>query len=475
MTLRPRRLVKSAAVKTFRHALPALLLLALLTACGDRRPQRVVLVTLDTLRYDGLVPAEGEPSPMPNLMRRARDGGAVFERFYSSTSVTQPSHASMFTALQPWEHGVVSNGQILQAQFATVAERLRDEGFATGAIVASFPVAGRFGFAQGFEDFSDEFVEQPVAWRRWEGHEVPESTFYSLADTITDRGLELVDRMARRQEAESRGQFLWLHYFDPHDPYGDTAGGEVYSPYDAFEAIEEGRDTAPLLRAFRQAYDRDLGALDRQLERLLTRLDADSDRFSTHVVVASDHGESFGEEGAIAHGKRITEEQIRVPLVILSPQVEPGMRGDVAGSIDVAPTLLSLAGVPFDREPWSNGRDLTVPAPSAEELRAAEPGLRGGTFGMRRTFRKRRTIELRADGSEVVIPRYHFYAVDRAGRVYRGNHQGLLGQSEPIAEPVLHQVLAAFAAFERQAESAAAPAAADEESQKALRALGYLD
>lgn len=166
-------------MRALLRRLPLLLLLALVAAAVlvavtgriDRRPVRVVVITLDTLRYDGLAPdprGGDDASPMPGLLRRAREEGLFFERFYAATSVTQPSHASMFTALHPWEHGVVSNGQILRADFTTVAERLQGEGFATGGIVASFPLAGRFGFAQGFDDFTEDFVEQPVTWRMWE-------------------------------------------------------------------------------------------------------------------------------------------------------------------------------------------------------------------------------------------------------------------------------------------------------------------
>jgi arylsulfatase A-like enzyme len=444
-------------------------------ACGaDRRPVRLVVITLDTLRYDGLAPGEEGVSRMPGLLGRARDEGLFFERFYAATSVTQPSHASMFTALHPWEHGVVSNGQILRADFTTVAERLQEEGFATGGIVASFPLAGRFGFAQGFDDFTEDFVEQPVEWRKWEGHEVPDATFYSLADTITDHALGLFDRLGEREDGDTAGQFVWVHYFDPHDPYGDTDGGETYTPFSAFREIEAGNDASYLFPVYRERYDADLAVLDQQLERLFRRFEAEADRYRTHVVITSDHGESFGEDGAIAHGLRITDEQIHVPLVILSPDLEPAVRGDVAGSIDVATTLLSLAGVAHDTEPWSQGRDLTRPPPLAGEVDPATLDLRRATFGMRRTFRGPNKVETRADGERVLLPRFHFYAVDRAGTVYRGNHEGLVG-GEPEDERLLGQLLSAFAAFERQAVKTSAPTADDPETREALRALGYLD
>ena len=439
-------------------ALP--LLLCTLTACGGEAPARVVLITLDTLRYDGLVPREGELSPMPATWARA-GRGLLFERFYASTSVTQPSHASKLTALHPWEHGVVSNGQILEERFVTVAELLAAEGFATEAVVASFPVAGRFGFAQGFDRFDDLFVEgaDDPEERRWEGHTVPGGAFYSLGGHVTERALARIDA------AGARRQFFWFHYFDPHDPYGDAAGEERLSPTRAFTLLERGRDVSALLERFRTLYDRDLAALDRALDRLLARLEADADEIPTHVVLTSDHGESFGEAGAIAHGMRLTPEQIRVPLVILSPRVEAARRDDVASSVDVARTLLSLAGVDLPGgaagAAWRRARDLTAP-----------PGGRTGAVGMRRTFWSDSMVELRADGSRHPLDQHLFYAVDREGRLVRGNGEELLDPATEGASPERLREL--FAGFERALAAGVAPAAGDPEAREALRALGYV-
>lgn len=466
-----------------RRRAPAAALLAgfalAAAGCREPRPVRVVLVTLDTLRHDSLAPAGaagGEPA-MPLLAERAGRAGVRFERFYAATSVTQPSHASMLTALHPWEHGVVSNGQVLPESVLTVPEALREAGFATAAVVASFPVASRFGFGQGFDSFSEEFTEHPVANRRWEGHRVPEDRFYSLADTITDRALAALDALAGAERSgggPARGQFLWVHYFDPHDPYGDAGGGPQYAPPRAFHLIEQGGDPAPLLAKFRSAYDGDVAFLDRHLDRLLARLEADAERYETHVVLASDHGESFGEGGAIAHGMRLTEEQIRVPLVILSPRLEPGVEDRPAGSVDVAPTLLSLAGVAAGGEPWSRARDLAAPADGAGEGRRGSPA-RAGALGMRRTVRNPRIVELRTDGTRHSLQEPEFYAVDREGRLFRGNGAGL-AEAPPGADPAAaERVVALFAAFERAVETGAAPAADDPEALEGLRALGYVN
>ena len=467
-------LLVSAAVR-FARRLPllALLLPLALATCREARPVRVVLVTLDTLRYDALVPAPGAESAMPLLLARARDG-ALFERFYAATSVTQPSHASMFTALHPWEHGVVTNGQVLEERFETVAEVLRDAGFATAAVVSSYPMAGRFGWAQGFDSFDDRFTAGPAAGARWEGHTVAGEWFYSLADTVTARALAHLASPGRDPDTgRPRSQFLWVHYFDPHDPYGDTVPGPDLHPTDALRALERGRDPAHMLPAFREAYDQDVAFLDRQLDHLLSALEAEGGLFETHVILASDHGESFGEGGALAHGKRLTDEQIRVPLVVLSPRIEPGLRRDVAGSVDVARTLLTLAGVQLPeggdgkREPWSRVRDLTVDP--------GEDRARWGALGMRRTFPDPDEVELRTDGTRHPLNELLFYAVDAEGRLVRGNGAGLAEDTPAPAPGAARRLTTLFAALETRVQAGAAPVADDPETQRALRALGYVN
>ena len=110
-----------------------------------------MLITLDTLRADGLA-----PRLMPRTAAFA-DRGLRFERAYAATATTQPTHATLFTGLHPWEHGLTRNGRVLAAGFDTLAERLRAAGFETAAVVASFPLERRFGFAQGFDSYEQEF------------------------------------------------------------------------------------------------------------------------------------------------------------------------------------------------------------------------------------------------------------------------------------------------------------------------------
>jgi arylsulfatase A-like enzyme len=440
-----------------RRALSAALTLALpaaglvLASCrNEPRAVRVVLVTVDTLRYDSFAGGPGGGSLMQRtLVRAAR--GRIFERAFAATSCTQPSHASMLTGLHPWEHGVTRNGLVLAETQRTVAESLRAAGFETFAVVASVPVSARFGFGQGFERFAEPFT-QSFGTNAWEGLEVSGGRFYALADGVTDEALRQLDG------AKGRRQFLWVHYFDPHSPYGDTVpGGRVLTPAAVVKRLAGGPQArAGLADEARELYGRDVQALDRSLDRLLDRLEKDGDRFDTHVVVTADHGESLGEDQVIGHGNHLGMEQIHVPLFILSRLHPSGRDGRATGSVDVASTLLSLAGV---TERLGAGSDLAAPAHAPHAV-----------FGMRRTYDLPRE-GLRADGRLERFEGYLFYAVEGDGAVRVGNGQAL----EAGAVPEARALTALFRRFEGRMAGRPAAAPLDAETESALRALGYVN
>ncbi len=250
--------------------------------------ERIVLITVDTLRQDSFLGAAGRETTMP-LTRSRAQAGAWFPHFFAATSSTQPSHASMLTGLHPWEHGVSRNGQRLSDQVETVAELLHQAGWSTGAAVASFPLAAQFGFDQGFEFFDDRF-HHDFGTTTWGERTVPRRRFYNLAKRMTDKALHTLSKL------DGDRQLLWVHYFDPHAPYGKTVG-QAARPIDAFAALAEKLPVDPVVQELRDLYDRDVSELDGQLDRLLERLEEDADRFTTHIILASDHGESFGEDG----------------------------------------------------------------------------------------------------------------------------------------------------------------------------------
>jgi arylsulfatase A-like enzyme len=322
-------------------------------------------------------------------------------------------------------------------------------------VVASFPLSARFGFGQGFDRFTEEFTLGEL--ENWQDWEVPEKKFFTLADRITDRAIEQIST------ATGDRQFFWFHYFDAHAPYGVTAG-ESLSKVGIFAALESGAATQEqLLDRARRLYRLDLAYLDAALERLFVRLDADSSEFETHIFVTSDHGESLGELGSVGHGDRLSDAEIHIPAFLISPRLAPGRRDDVAGVIDVAPTLLSVAGL-GSLAGGLGGRDL-----SAQE----EPP--PGVWGMRRTGERSELAEKRLDGRIYALPKFWFYAVDPQGRVHRGNARQIMPADGGQGSFSAAQLEARFGSFEARIEADQEEVELDAETRAGLEALGYLE
>jgi arylsulfatase A-like enzyme len=431
----------------------ALLLAAFLGGCGapPEPPTRIVLVTLDTLRHDAFSDEGPGEAAMP-LTRAWAEGARIFDRHYAVTSTTGPTHATLLTGKPPWRHGITRNGLILPPEIATIPERLRERGWRTGAVVGSFAVHRTFGFDQGFDLFRDEFQRDFLGMREWSGAEVPDGAFFSLADHVTDQAIEMLD-------AGGRGdQLFWFHYFDPHAPYG--ASGDRSMEVDDIRrgARRNPEATDTLLAEARSLYDTDVRFLDQELNRLLQRLAQDEAHFETHVFMVSDHGESFGENGVLAHGSRVSDEQIRVPLIIRSPLVSPGIEPAPTGSIDIAQAILSIAGLGERAE----SALLTSPDPSRK------------IFGMRQTY-QRPERERRTDDRNIFPPARQFYCVD-GNSIYRGNWSGVFGEDgRPLEGDLATTIKAAFNAFEREVEGQSPEEVLDEEALDALRALGYVN
>ncbi|MCH7866117.1 MAG: sulfatase [Myxococcales bacterium] len=420
------------------------------------RATRVVLITLDTLRRDSFEPnaeiGEAGSSAMP-LTRDWAHNGVVFDRHYAASSTTQPTHASLLTGLHPWQHGVSRNGQALAAEHTTLAEVFSQHGFHTGAVVSSFPLHRSFGFDQGFDRFDDSF-EIPVTME-WSGRAVPNGAFYSLGSSITAKALAMLDQL------EGPQQFFWFHYFDLHEPYGDAdAEGrdDVVKLAEIYARLESGDpNVVSMVEHAKRRYEDDARVLDRELDQLIRRLYRDAETVDTHLLVVSDHGESFGELGSLGHGKRLSDELIHVPCFMISPRLDPGRIDVPVGSIDVPVTLLSLAGFSDDSGLTSSGRDMTRALPSTRSV-----------FGMRRTFAEP-FHELRLDGRRHLLLDPVFF-VANSGGVTIGNAEQI------IRGPDLEDsnVRSLFKVFAQEHANAGSGSVLSEESRAALEALGYV-
>lgn len=288
-----------------------------LTAAGCARESRpnLLIVSLDTTRADHLS-AYGYAQPTtPNLERYAALG-TLFEQARAHVPSTLPSHATLFTGLLPPSHGVRCNGRMRLPEGAeTLAELLSTAGWRTGAVVGAFPLEHRFGLAQGFGDFDDDFGGVPNAGF-WLGNSI--GAFERDASQVTDHALGWVEKT-------NVPWFLFAHYFDAHQPYAPPS---------------------PERDRFALPYDGEVAFVDRQMGRLI---DAVLKRApNTLVVIVADHGESLGEHGEEWHSRYLYDATLHVPLVVVWPgHVKAAKRiAAPVGLVDIMPTVLDLFALP---------------------------------------------------------------------------------------------------------------------------------
>lgn len=341
-TIRPRR----------TRCLPAIGLLACLAlaACdrGPAGPPDVVLITLDTFRADriGAYGAAGVQTPALDAFAAE---SLLFERAAAPMPLTVPSHFSILTGRYPREHGVLNHGMVLPERERTLPEIFREHGYRTGAFVAVSFLAPALGADRGYEAFSrSEEDQRPAA------EVVPEALEW-VATVPPDEPL-----------------FLWVHLFDTHLPYApeppwnaaamaDSEGRWPRLDWVDFERIarrRRGNVPAAVLEHAKRLYDAEVAYTDHWVGRLVEGLRARGRWRDTAAVVTADHGECFENGVYFEHADCLFEGAVRVPLMVALPgRHRAGER--VAGQaslIDVAPTLLELAGLPLPER--LSGRDL---------------------------------------------------------------------------------------------------------------------
>ena len=295
---------------------------------ADDAPRPLVIVYLvDTLRADHLPLYGYSRNTAPALSRFAKDA-VVFDQAIASSSWTKPSVASLFTSALPRDHGCVQFYTPLDPGLLTLAERMRDHGYATGAVVAnSLVLAKDMHFDQGFS----YFAAPPSPGR---------------AGQVVDTALTFLD--ARRGQPT----FLYLHTMDAHTPYQppppfDRRFGPRPQPGRTAAEPSDYRVPRDLDRIVGQ-YDGAVAYGDQEFGRLLAGLRERGLYDRALVVFLSDHGEEFLDHGGWVHGHTLFDELVRVPLVVKYPRGrEAGRR--VAGQVhllDVLPTVLEGQGLP---------------------------------------------------------------------------------------------------------------------------------
>ncbi|MFQ5349840.1 MAG: sulfatase [Thermoanaerobaculia bacterium] len=407
-------------------ALGALLTTAL--ACAGQRPESpgaasrlrptrgYILISLDTLGAAHLG-AYGSDRPTSPFFDSLAERGILFENAFVQYPSTLVSHMSLFTGLYPQQHGVYPPSYRLSPAIATLPEQFSQGGFRTAGHTEGGFVGRGYGFARGFDEFTDPRVEDTTDIER---------TF--------EKGLSFL----RRLGAEDRF-FLFLHTYSIHDPYQPP---EPYASMFSSDEPPGPRSKLPIgqinaghqqlgraeIDYFEALYDGGIRYADEVLAGFFAELGRLGLEEKTTVVITSDHGEEFLEHHRVGH-TQLYPETLHVPLLVLHPDQRAGRRvPEVVQSIDIAPTLLELAGLP--RLEAAAGRSLTPllegdrPAPGAAYAEVLE------------SYRQESLIE-RRDGRLL-------QAVETAWRGERGGTWITRRVEFDWSEPVLEVSLASF-------------------------------
>ncbi|MEN6311150.1 MAG: sulfatase, partial [Acidobacteriota bacterium] len=294
--------------------------LALVPACSSKPPadasgMNLLVITLDTTRADAVGLYGNKDGVTPRIDELGRTG-IVFQECYTPVPLTLPAHCSLFTGRYPLGHGVRNNGTYaLPAAVPTLARLFKDKGYETAAVVASFTVAAKFGLAQGFDTYEEDF-------------ESGRSILNFLAEIPADRVTAKFESWLGRRTG---GKFFaWVHFYDAHSPYVPHG-----------EPVPSGEGAAW------QLYEGEVRFVDAHVGKIVQALKDKGLYENTLIVLVGDHGEGFAEHKERGHGIFCYQESLRVPLVLHNPRLfkEPKTVAGRTSLVDVMPSLLELFGV----------------------------------------------------------------------------------------------------------------------------------
>lgn len=282
----------------------------------------VLLITVDTMRADRVSCYDGSHIKTPHIDALA-DQGVQFMRAFANTSTTLPSHTNIMLGVSPLFHGVHENQHfVVQKNFLTLAEHLKASGYRTGAFVGAFPLDRKFGLDQGFDVYDDDF-----------GHRSSE-----IKMELERKAEDVTAPAAAWVKTQDTPWFLWVHVYDPHDPYSPPA------PYAETYAASP--------------YDGEVAYVDAVLGDFFKELKAAGLMDDTLLVFTGDHGESLGQHGEKTHGFFAYNTTIWIPLIISGPGITARKVDRVVSHLDIFPTVCDVLGLKSPEH--LQGRSLTA-------------------------------------------------------------------------------------------------------------------
>ncbi|GEM_PF-6132078 len=323
-------------------------------SCSRSKPYpHIVIITIDGLRPDHLS-CYGYQKPLTPQIDRIAAQGVRFEQAITTSPLTVPGHASLFTGLYPYNHELrCQAGMKLDNQFQTLAEILRDKGYETAAVIGSTLLHHQFGLDQGFDDYNDEFSQG----------------LYFDAGALKLRGKDVTIHGIKRLQARFRQKpmFLWVNYAD-----------------------------LALIKT--RKYDLMLQYIDAHLGKLVDEIPTDRPAL---IVITSVYAVDLSDQGEIETGYSLDENSIRVPMILSGPGIPQGkIIAGQASIMDIMPTILELLGIPLSEN--LDGKSL-MPEISAGRvssrklyIETAEPYCAMGWPGMRAILDEKKSELLQA-------------------------------------------------------------------------------
>lgn len=425
---------------------------------AQRRFPDVVVVAVDTLRYDRLS-IHGYHRPTSPRIDALLRRGARFEEMRVVEPLTAPSMASIFTGLYPHEHGATRNGLRLRPGIESLTSVLSERGYVTSAIVGNWTLRSEL---LGLDEHFDHY-EGVWSRKRYFGLFNSEAT----AEDLNDAALGWVDDHLDRDQ---RWPFLlWVHYVEPHEPY--------QLQRDFVERLDIPRKETPSDR-----YDTEVAFVDRAIGRFLEELAKRVPSEDLLIVFVSDHGESLGEHSYWGHGRHLYEPTLHIPAgFVWDGRIAPdqAIRAP-ATSLDLPPTILGLLGLPVPAS--FRGQDFSSTlldgAEAQMERKTFHEAHKGAAHGDEAKARRNGLLEV-----GVVENARHKEIL----RVKRGRDLRVFDlETDPNErfdqvekdEATPSETLATF--LERVREGLEAsdelpPAKLSDEDRERLRALGYID
>jgi len=272
------------------------------------RDCNVLLVTIDTLRYDRIGFYSQKYLKTPNIDKVASKS-SVFVNAFAHNPLTLPSHVNILTGTTPLYHGIGDNsGFKLEDRFLTISEFLKKQGYKTGAFIGAFPLDSRFGLIQGFDIYEDNYGT----------HNSLDLFFVERrAEKVISPAIEWISKIQRKW-------FSWIHLFDPHQPYFPPP------PFDKNFAHD--------------LYSGEVAYVDMQLGILFDFMEKKNLFQNTIVIITSDHGEALGEKGEKTHGYFAYNNTIHIPLIVYLPGSKSIIVDENVCHTDIFPTICHSLG-----------------------------------------------------------------------------------------------------------------------------------